>query len=55
MTRKEQVEKKAELCKLYKDAIGDFRKYFEQKKKLMKAKRESDKKEDGEKPESEET
>jgi len=31
-------DKKAELCKAYREAIDDFRKFFEYKKNLMKAK-----------------
>ncbi len=54
MTRKEIAAKKSELCAMYTNAIDDFRKFFENKKKLMKAKN-GKKEEKSEEEESEET
>lgn len=54
MTRKESIEMKSELAEKYREAIGDFRKFFENKKKLMKAKN-GEEQEDEENQESEET
>ena len=44
MSKKSSQINKAELCELYAEAIDGFCKYFESKKKALKAKNGKDKK-----------